>query len=154
LGLSRIARLEGEPFKYENPPAVVGFVASQTQPGDAVGFAGGGLRTVIDAYLRPGEAFPDDIALASGGEALHQHDIYAREVGPAALAARLSGVQRLWLITDPSNHRYPPFGPFASLRPAVARGFQPAVMASFPGIDVTLYIRCTATPPCPKRQRS
>jgi hypothetical protein len=147
LGLSRIAQLEGEPFKYENPPAVVAFVASQAQHGDAVGFAGGGLRTVIDANLPPGEPFPDDIALASGGAAAHQQDIYAREVGPAALAARLSGVQRLWLITDPSNHRYPPFGPFAPLRPAVGRAFQPAVAASFPGIDVTLYTRRTAMPP-------
>jgi mannosyltransferase len=151
LGLSRIARLEREPFKYENPPAAVAFVASQTQHDDAVGFAGGGLRTLIDAYLRPGEPFPGDIALAPGGAAAHQHDIYAREVGPAALAARLSGVQRLWLITDPSNHRYPPFGPFALLRPAVARAFQPEVAASFPGIDVTLFTRRTATPPGPER---
>jgi hypothetical protein len=147
VGVTQIARLEGKSYKYENPPAVVSFMASQTRPGDAVGFAGGGLRTVIDAYLRQGEVFPDDIAVAPGGAAASQPDVYAREVDPAVLRARLSGVDRLWLITDPSNHRYPPFGPFTPLRPAVARAFQPAMAASFPGVDVTLYTRRSPTPP-------
>jgi len=151
LGLSRIARFEGAPFKYENPPAVVSFISDQSRQGDAVGFAGGGLRTVIDAYVRPGQPFPDDIALATGGAAARQPDIYAREVDPPTLLTRLSGVERLWLVTDPSNHRYPPFGPFAPLRPAVAGVFQPRLAASFPGIDVTLYARRTPLPPGPRR---
>ena len=141
LGLARIARLEGQSFKYENPPAVVSFIASQTRRGDAIGFAGGGLRTVVDTYLRPGNPFPGDIALAPGGAATNQHDVYALEVDPATLAVRLAGVERLWLVTDPSNHRYPPFGPFAPLRPVVEGAFQPAIDGSFPGIDVTLYTR-------------
>jgi hypothetical protein len=151
LGLARIARFEGAPFKYENPPAVVSFIARQSRQGDAVGFAGGGLRTVIDAYLRAGQPFPDDIALAAGGAAAKQPDIYAREVDPPTLLTRLSGLERLWLVTDPSNHRYPPFGPFAPLRPAVARAFQPEMAASFPGIDVTLYARRTPALPGPQR---
>jgi hypothetical protein len=120
---------------------VVSFIARQARPDDAVGFAGGGLRTVIDAYLRPGGSFPFDIAVAPGGEATRQHDIYAREVNSATLWQRLAGVQRLWLVTDPTNGRYPPYGPFASLRPGVTREFQPTIKASFPGIDVTLYTR-------------
>jgi mannosyltransferase len=141
LGGQQIATLEAQSFKYENPPNVVSFIARQARPDDAVGFAGGGLRTVIDAYLRPGGSFPFDIAVAPGGEATRQHDIYAREVNPATLWQRLAGVQRLWLVTDPTNGRYPPYGPFASLRPGVTREFQPTIKASFPGIDVTLYTR-------------
>lgn len=151
LGVARIGRLEGAPFKYENPPVVVSFISRQSRQGDVVGFAGGGLRTVIDANLRPGQPFPADIALAAGSAAAQQHDIYAREVDPPTLLTRLSGVERLWLVTDPSNHRYPPFGPFAPLRPAVARVFQPEMAASFPGIDVTLYTRRTAASPGPQR---
>jgi mannosyltransferase len=141
IGGQQIAALEAQPFKYENPPAVVSFITGRARPDDAVGFAGGGLRTVIDAYLRPGAPFPFDIAVAPGGAATRRHDIYAREVDSAALSPRLATVQRLWLVTDPSNGRYPPYGPFASLRSAVTREFQPTTKASFPGIDVTLYTR-------------
>jgi mannosyltransferase len=139
VGLSSVTRLEGRPFKYENPPAVVSFVASQTQPGDAVAYSGGGLRTVVDTYRQLGTAFPVDIAVAPGG-----HDIYARQVGAAGLAARLAGVERLWLITDPTDRRYPSYGPFVSLRADFFRSFAASSSASFPGIDVTLYVRARA----------
>ncbi|HSS09417.1 MAG TPA: hypothetical protein VLL25_06005 [Acidimicrobiales bacterium] len=141
VGVSRVATLEGQAFKYENPPVVVSFIESQARPGDAVGFAGGGLRTVIDAHLPQGAPFPVDIALAPGGKASRQHDVYAREVNSATLALRLTHVQRLWLVTDPTNRRYPPFGPFAPLRPTVTEAFEPTTIGAFPGIDVTLYTR-------------
>ena len=137
LGLSAVVRLEGRPFKYENPPAVVAFVASQMAPGDAVGYSGGGLRTVIDTYRTP--SFPTDVALAGGG-----HDIYARQVGSTALSARLAGVGRLWLITDPSDHRYPTYGPFVPLRADFLRAYRASMSASFPGIDATLYVRAAS----------
>jgi hypothetical protein len=141
VGGQQIAALEAQPFKYENPPPVVAFITGQARAADALGFAGGGLRTVIDAYVRPGTPFPLDIAVAPGGAATRQHDIYAREVNSATLWQRLAGVQRLWLVTDPSNGRYPPYGPFASLQSAVTTEFQPTIEGSFPGIDVTLYTR-------------
>jgi mannosyltransferase len=147
LGVARIGRLEGQAFKYENPPAVVSFIERQTRTGDAIGFAGGGLRTVIDTFLQPGTAFPDDVALAPGGQASKQDDVYAREVNSASLAVRLASVERLWLVTDPTNHGYPPYGPFTPLRETVVRAFKPTMTGSFPGIDVTLYTRVDATQP-------
>jgi mannosyltransferase len=141
LGGQRIAADERKPFKYEDPPAVVTFIEHQTQPGDAVGYSGGGLRTVIDAYRPPGAGLPADIAVAPGGEARRQSDLYAREVSSATLEQRLTGVDRVWLITDPTNRRYPPDGPFAALRTSFGQAFRPTTAASFPGIDVTLYVR-------------
>jgi mannosyltransferase len=146
LGGQRTAAVERAPLKGENPPAVVSFLQGQARPGDAIGFGGGGLRTVIDAYLPNDQGFPGDIALAPGGQAWLQHDVYAREVSSATLQSRLTGIDRLWLVTDPSDHRYPTYGPFSALRPDVSQAFQPATRASFPGIDVTLYVRRRATP--------
>jgi mannosyltransferase len=141
VGGQHIAALERQPYKYENPPAVVAFIDTQTKPGDVIGFGGGGLRTVVDTYLRPGVPFPADITLAPGGEATRHHDIYGQEVSSATLEQRLGSVQRLWIVTDPTNARYPTSGPFTAIRSSVTRTFQQAVAASFPGIDVTLYIR-------------
>jgi hypothetical protein len=133
-GAIHIAALEAAPFKYENPPAVADYIALRTEPGDAIAYGGGGLRTVIDLAVRRGDLLPVDIARAPGGD-----DIYAREVSPSVLASRLPGIQRMWLVTDPSDHRFPSYGPFASLRSSFAARFRPIVSASFPGIDVTLY---------------
>jgi asparagine N-glycosylation enzyme membrane subunit Stt3 len=141
LGGQRIAAAERKPFKYEDPPAVVSFIERQTQPGDAVGYAGGGLRTVIDAYLPRNAVWPTDIAVAPGGEARRQSDLYAREVSSVTLEQRLTGVQRVWLVTDPTNRRYPPDGPFGALRTSFGQAFRATTAASFPGIDLTLYIR-------------
>jgi mannosyltransferase len=141
VGAQHIAALERQPYKYENPPAVVAFINRQSRPGDVVGFGGGGLRTVVDTYIPPGVPFPADITLAPGGEAVHHHDIYGVEESSAALEQRLRDVQRLWIVTDPTNGRYPSSGPVTPLRPAVTRTFRQAVAASFPGMDVTLYIR-------------
>ena len=139
LGLSSVVRLEGRPYKYENPPAVVAFVTSRTQPGDAIGYSGGGLRTVIDIYRTV--AFPTDVGLAGGG-----HDIYGRQVGPAPLSTRLTSVERLWMVTDPTDHRYPTYGPFVPLKAAFFRAFSAVTASSFPGIDVTLYVRSSPVP--------
>jgi hypothetical protein len=134
-------RSEGQPFKYEDPPAVTAFITDGSQPGDAIGFGSGGLRMVLDDYAAPGRPLPVDVALAPGGEAWRQHDLYGREVSPTALATRLAAVRRLWLVTDPTDHRYPSFGPFAPLRSAVLGSFRPVEVRSFPGMDVTLYVR-------------
>jgi hypothetical protein len=132
LGLHQELRYEREPFKYENPPTVVGFVAAHVLPGDAVAYSGGGLRTLVDYY---GGVTAADVALAGP-----TRDIYPRQVGVITLAARLSSVQRVWMITDPSDHRYPTYGPFAGLRSSFAASFVPVIETSFPGIDVTLYV--------------
>lgn len=137
VGLVQVARTERARFKYEDPPGVAAYISARTQPGDAIGFGSGGLRTVIDMYVGAGRPFPADVAVAPGGQAWRQDDAYAREVGPDALAARLAGVGRLWLVTDPTDHGYPSSGPFAALRGAYRRG---AVVA-FPGMDVALYTR-------------
>jgi hypothetical protein len=57
------------------------------------------------------------------------------------LAARLSGVDRLWIVTDPGDHRFPTYGPFSAIRAAVTAAFARTVDESFPGMDVTLYVR-------------
>jgi len=151
LGAQRIVTLEREPFKYENAPAVVAFVAGQAQRGDAIGFGSGGLRTVTDLYLGAGP-FPTDVALAPGGDAELQHDLYARQVSAPILQERLAGVERLWLVTDPTDHHYPSSGPFAPLRAEVTRNFRETLAASFPGMDVTLYRR--VSDPSPARPRT
>ncbi|MGH9126048.1 MAG: hypothetical protein ACRDZ8_15180 [Acidimicrobiales bacterium] len=146
LGFSGIVAAEAQPYKYENVPAVVGFVAARSRPGDAIGFDGGGLRTAIDAYLPapPGgrghlAAFPVDVALAAGGDAFLQRDLYAREVAPELLAERLKKVRRVWMITDPSSGIYPTIGAFTNLRIPFLAEFSKAGTNFFPGIDVTLY---------------
>lgn len=143
LGGQRSAHVEAEPFKVDNAPAVVAFIRAGAQPGDAVVYAGGGLRALMEATFSQGRAgdFPPDIALAPGGEAFLQHDLYAREVSPAVLVTRLVAVQRLWLITDPTDQRYPHGGPFASLRPQVTAAFGSAATNSFGAIEVTLLRR-------------
>jgi len=143
LGVRQIITLERQPFKYENAPAVVAFIAGRTRPGDAIGFGSGGLRTVADLYVGT-QPFPIDIAMAPGGAAGRQHDLYARQVSPATLARRLEGVQRLWLVTDPTDHRYPSSGPFAPLRSELTASFTVTAAAAFPGMDVTLYGRVAA----------
>jgi mannosyltransferase len=143
LGGQRVAALERAPIKYENPPAVVAFVGGWARPGDAIGYSGGGLRTVLEDYRRKG-SFPVDVALAAGGEAWRQHDLYAREVSPAVLEQRLADVQRLWLVTDPTDRRFPSYGPFNAIRSDVMNEFEQATAASFPGIDITLYVRRSA----------
>jgi hypothetical protein len=107
VGVQRIVALEREPLKGENPPAVVAFLRTEARPGDAIGFGGGGLRTV----------------------------------SPATLASRLVGIDRLWLVTDPSDRRYPTYGPFSALRADVSQSFEHAADKTFPGMDVTLYVR-------------
>jgi len=145
IGGEAVIRLERAPFKYENPPVLVAFVVRQTEPGDVVGFGSGGLRTVIDAYLPRGAAFPNDVALAPGGESWLQDQDYAREVSAPVLAVRLASVDRLWFITDPSDHGYPNDGPFATLRGSILQSFRRVMTTSFPGIDVTLYVRRVRT---------
>ena len=140
-GAEHVVAFEGKPYKYEDPPAVVSFILHQARSGDAIGFGGGGLRTVIDLYVPAHQPFPTDVAVAPGGEAWRQLDIYAREVGAATLARRLAAVDRVWLVTDPSDRRYPSDGSFGALRPEVAAQFGAAVRGTFPGIDVTLYVR-------------
>jgi hypothetical protein len=140
-GAQHITALERRPYKYEDPPAVVAFISRQARPGDAVGFGGGGLRTVVDAYAPTAGNFPIDVAVAPGGDTWRQGDIYAREVSSATLHERLAGVDRFWLVTDPSDHRYPSDGAFAPLRTTVTAQFRAVVRGSFPGIDVTLYVR-------------
>ncbi len=141
VGLGRVAALERAPYKYEDPPAVVAYIRSMMRPGDAIGFGSGGLRTVLDLAAGPG-ALPADIALAPGGQAWRQDDAYAREVGPGQLAARLAGVTRLWLVTDPSDHGFPSSGPFAAL----AGAYRPSRVVAFPGMDVAL-VSAPATSP-------
>lgn len=141
LGGQRIARLEAEPFKVDDAPAVIDFIRTRAQVGDAVAYAGGGLRTLIDANLPTGLAFPEDVALAPGGEAFRQDDLYAREVGAALLESRLSSVQRIWMVTDPSDQRYPQGGPFVQLRPLVTATFRSVATTSFGTVDVTMMVR-------------
>ena len=145
-GAVAVLRLERAPFKYENPPAVVATITGGTQAGDAVGFGGGGLRTVIDLYRPPGSAFPTDISLAAGPPGGGQR-VYAPETDAITLRRRLAGVTRLWLVTDPSDHRYPSSGPLATVRSTVLSGFRVGMAWSSPGIDVTLYVRSAPTRP-------
>jgi mannosyltransferase len=153
LGVSQIISLERQSYKYENAPAVIAFISRQTRPGDAIGFGSGGLRTVSDLYLGVGP-FPTDIAMAPGGEASRQPDLYAREVSAATLAQRLEGVDRLWLVTDPTDHRYPSSGPFAPLRAEVTGSFRVTAAVTFPGMDVTLYGRVAAPASSVRRAQS
>ena len=141
VGGRAVLDLERAPYKYEDPPVLVAFVARHTLPGDAVGFGSPGLRTVVDSYLRPGTAFPVDVALAPGGQAWLQDEDYARELSPALLVGRLASVDRLWFVTDPLDHGYPTSGSFFALRTSILRSFQRAATTHFPGIDVTLYVR-------------
>jgi hypothetical protein len=143
LGGQRSAHVEAQPFKVDNAPAVVGLIRAGAQPGDAVVYAGGGLRTLVEATLpRAGAGpFPPDVALAAGGEAFFQHDLYAREVTPGVLATRLVAIRRLWLVTDPNDQRYPLGGPFASLRSQVTAEFAAVTTTSFGAIEVTLLRR-------------
>jgi mannosyltransferase len=141
IGGQRTARLEAYPYKVDNAPAMVDFIRSQNHPGDAVAYAGGGLRILVESAVGRHGAFPPDIALAPGGEAFRQHDLYAREVDAAQLRARLESVQRLWMITDPSDQRYPQGGPFATLKPMVMATFAPSDTTSFGATEVTLLVR-------------
>jgi mannosyltransferase len=142
LGGQRSAHVEAEAFKVDNAPAVIAFIESHAQPADAVAYAGGGLRILIEASLPRSKAdFPADVALAPGGEAFRQHDLYAREVSAPVLATRLETVHRLWLVTDPVDQRYPQGGPFAALRPLVTAAFAPAGTTSFGAVEVTLLTR-------------
>jgi hypothetical protein len=142
LSGQRAAHLEALPFKVDNGPGVVRFVQARAQPGDAVAYAGGGLRMLIEASTsRAPGPFPPDVAQAPGGEAFRQHDLYAKEVNAAVLAARMAAVQRLWLVTDPGDQSYPQGGPFAELRPLVTASFASASTTSFGTVDVTLLLR-------------
>jgi mannosyltransferase len=149
LGVRDVAALERAPFKYENVPALVAFVAHQTEAGDAIAYGSGGLRLLVDAYRPLDAPFPEDVALAPDGQAARQHDAYAREVTPSVLASRLDTVERLWILSDPSDHGYPSSGPFASLRSALSANFGSMPTIAFPGVDVTLYVR---RPPPPSAQ--
>ena len=125
LGGQRVARIEAAPVKVDNAPAVIRFLQAHAETGDAIAYAGGGLRTVLDASLPHGTSLPLDVALAPHGQASFQHDLYAREVDAPALRARLATVERLWLITDPGDQQYPRGGPFAQLEPLVLATFGP-----------------------------
>ncbi len=141
LGGQRSARMEAEPFKVDNAPALVRFIQSRAQPDDAMAYAGGGLRIVTESSLTPTSPFPPDIALAPGGEEYLQSDIYAREVSAAELLPRLATVQRLWLVTDPSDQRFPQGGPFAQSRSLIMASFDFGPTTSFGAIDLTLLVR-------------
>jgi hypothetical protein len=141
LSGQRVARIESAPYKVDNAPAVARFIQAHAQPGDAVAYAGGGLRIVIDASLPAGGSFPVDVALAPGGDASLQSDLYAREVDGPQLESRLATVRRLWLVTDPSDQDYPQGGPFLQLRPLVTATYAPTTTTSFGTIDVTLLVR-------------
>jgi hypothetical protein len=142
LGGQQTAKVEAQPFKVDDAPSIIRYIESRSRPGDAVAYAGGGLRTLIEASLPgPHDPFPLDVALAPGGEAFLQHDLYAREVTATELATRLQMVERLWLVTDPLDQRSPQGGPFGALWPVVTSTFRPSVAASFQSVDVTLLIR-------------
>ncbi|MDQ6617579.1 MAG: hypothetical protein M3083_23235 [Actinomycetota bacterium] len=141
------ARLEAQPFKVDNAPAAVDFIRAHSRPGDAVVYAGGGLRTLMESSLtgRPSagtrQTLPPDIALAAKGQAYLQHDLYAREVTAPELLSRLASVLRLWLVTDPSDQQFPVGGPFAQLKPLVRATFTAGATTSFGAVDVTLLVR-------------
>ncbi len=141
LGGQRVARIEAAPVKVDDAPAVIRFLQAHAETGDAIAYAGGGLRTVLDASLPHGTSLPLDVALAPHGQASFQHDLYAREVDAPALRARLATVERLWLVTDPGDQQYPRGGPFAQLEPLVLATFGPGPHTSFGTIDVTLLVR-------------
>jgi mannosyltransferase len=145
LAGKRTATIEAQPFKVDNGPAVVGFIQARSQPGDAVAYAGGGLEILVDTTLQETSLgrrpFPVDIALAPHGEAFSQDDLYPREVSASVLANRLARVQRLWMITDPSDQQYPQGGPFAEDRPDVTAMFQTQATTSFGTVDVSLLVR-------------
>jgi mannosyltransferase len=141
IGGQRTARLEAYPYKVDNAPAMVEFIRAQSRAGDAVAYAGGGLRILVESAIGRHGMFPPDIALAPGGEAFRQHDLYAREVDASQLTARLASVQRLWMVTDPSDQRYPQGGPFAALKPLVVATFVPGETTSFGASEVTLLVR-------------
>ena len=144
VGAQHVAQVEAGPFKVDNAPGAWSFIARHAQPGDALGYAGGGLRIVMDAAAPRSPApvpLPVDVALAARGEAFLQHDLYAREVTADELGQRLVGVPRLWLVTDSRDRRYPSDGPFGQLRPVVTATFAATSRGSFGAIDVTLYQR-------------
>lgn len=143
LGGRRIARIEARPYKVENAPAVVAFIAARDQPGDVVGYAGGGMRILIESAqaAAAGRPFPSDVALAPRGEEFLQPDLYAKEVTPGVLLSRLGPVRRIWLLTNRSDNRYPLVGPFASARSQVESRFHAESTTSFGTMDVTLLVR-------------
>jgi hypothetical protein len=141
IGGQRTARLQAYRYKVDDAPAMVALIRAQNRPGDAVAYAGGGLRILVESAIGRHGVFPPDIALAPGGEAFRQHDLYAREVDAAQLAARLESVQRLWMVTDPSDQRYPQGGPFAELKALVGATFAQGETNSFGATEVTLLVR-------------
>jgi hypothetical protein len=143
LGGRQVSRIEAAPFKVDNTPAVVAFIQAHARPGDAVAYAGGGLRTVVMATLPQGATFPTDVALAPGGDARLQSDLYAREVSAPLLETRLATVNRIWMVTDPSDQRYPQGGPFLQLKSLVTATYPVDTTTSFGTIDVALLVRRT-----------
>lgn len=143
LGGRRIATIEARPYKVENAPAVVAFIAARDQPGDVIGYAGGGMRILIESAqaAAAGRPFPSDIALAPGGEEFLQPDLYAKEVSPGVLLSRLGTVRRIWLLTNRSDNRYPLLGPFAAARSQVESRFHAEATTSFGTMDITLLVR-------------
>jgi mannosyltransferase len=141
LGGQRTARLEAQPFKVDNAPALVRYVRRQAQPGDAMAYAGGGLRIVVESAVATTGALPPDIALAPGGQEYLQSDIYAREVSAAELLRRLAPVQRLWLVTDPADQRFPQGGPFAQSKALIMTSFDFGPTTTYGAIDLTLLMR-------------
>ncbi len=141
LGGQRAVKLEAQPLKIDNAPGAVAFISSHAAAGDAVAYAGGGMRTVIETAVPASIPWPSDVARAPGGETFRQHDLYAREVPAAELAARLGPVQRLWMVTDSKDHRYPRGGQWAQIRPLVTGQFTVGLRESFDAIDLTLYVR-------------
>ena len=146
LGVSQIVTLERQPYKYEDAPAGVAFISRQTRRGDAIGFGSGGLRTVSDLYLGVGP-FPADIAMAPGGEASRQHDLYAPrgERGDAGAATRRRGPTLAGHRSD--RPPLPVVRTVRALRAEVTGSFRVTTAVTFPGMDITLYGRVAVPRP-------
>ncbi len=130
----------------EDLPGAARMLLRESRPTDAVVYSGAATRTpfhwVLEQEAR-GRPLPRDVAVAPGGLPHEVRDLYAREVSAPVLAVRLSGCDRVWVVSLPRSKWHPTPEPMQRLQRSTfwRQGFREVRQRDFGGLRTELYER-------------
>lgn len=145
LALSAVGvRGELQERAVEDLPAGAELLLRASRPTDALVYSGAPTRTPFGWVLQQqaGErATPRDIALAPRGTADEVRDLFAREVDPGTLTARLARCERVWVVSLPEALWHPTREPMQDVQrtPFWRQEFRELAQHDFGGLRVELF---------------
>ena len=153
ISLAVVVVQQTQPYKYENFRAAADAVADNARRGDALLFLPTSYRVGYYAYPRPDRddpsiALPTDVALRAPDHWRDDNIIGGQEYPPAALAARVNGHDRVFLVgslLDTAERQR--HAPSELTKEQILRaGYHQVWAVSYGGVSVSLLIHSEIRP--------